>query len=373
MRCFREELDIKCILSAWEQIDNDEKMFFYNPHSERKILAWSRNNNNTKDGMPYFSTIRFNENKNSCKWDKFISQEIRFCNAIITDNTGTVLYGDSYIPRMVGNTFEVIKHRYKIEGSNYSTWTEMFRNIKRSIDAGNVRKVVASREILVRSEQIFSITSILSNLLEANKKSFVFAYQNNGRVFLGATPEILVMKEGKRITSYAVAGTMKKCQEDKGNRLLEDPKNNEEHKIVVDYIADIMRKNGKNIQVGNTELLALKNLYHLKTEINVENTTLNLVDWAKLLHPTPAMCGFPKGEAMNLINKFEKHDRGLFAAPIGIIEKNGDGIFVVGIRSALIDRNKLYAYAGCGIVKQSDCREEYEETNTKLRTILEAL
>ena len=85
------------------------------------------------------------------------------------------------------------------------------------------------------------------------------------------------------------------------------------------------------------------------------------------------MGGKPKDKAIELIAKYETHDRGLFASPIGIIDEKGDGIFVVGIRSALIEENKVYAYAGCGIVEQSDCRKEYEEINTKLHTILEAL
>ena len=134
-----------------------------------------------------------------------------------------------------------------------------------------------------------------------------------------------------------------------------------------------MRTVTNKVSIGMTELMELKNLFHLKTSIVATDGQKNLIEWVRLLHPTPAMGGKPRKKALKLIEKYEQHDRGLFAAPIGIVEKNGDGIFVVGIRSALIDGNKIYAYAGCGIVEQSDCREEYEETNTKLRTILEAL
>lgn len=85
------------------------------------------------------------------------------------------------------------------------------------------------------------------------------------------------------------------------------------------------------------------------------------------------MGGEPREKAINLIKQYEPYDRGWYAAPIGIVDQNGDGVFVVGIRSALIKENKVYAYAGCGIVEQSDCREEYEETSNKFRTIMECL
>ena len=144
-------------------------------------------------------------------------------------------------------------------------------------------------------------------------------------------------------------------------------------KLVVDYIASNMEKMSEKVIVGETKLLELKNLFHLKTPIIAEDNKKNLLEWVKLLHPTPAMGGIPRQVAIDLIKEYEEYERKLYAAPIGIIENSGEGIFVVGIRSALIDGNKVYAYAGCGIVEQSNCREEYEETNTKLRTILEAL
>lgn len=91
------------------------------------------------------------------------------------------------------------------------------------------------------------------------------------------------------------------------------------------------------------------------------------------MHPTPALGGYPVQDALAIIERYEKHERGLYAAPIGIMNEQGDGLFVVGIRSALIEGNRVYAYAGCGIVEDSECEEEYWETNNKVKTILESL
>ena len=241
-----------------------------------------------------------------------------------------------------------------------------------SVNYPNNSKLV-KQEILFDKE--INLASCVLNLLKNNPQSYVFAYICGGKAFIGATPEILVEKCGSCIQSYAVAGTFSKCEnnEERGKELLNDIKNNHEHKIVIEEIVSTMRTVTNKVSIGTTELMELKNLFHLKTSIVATDGQKNLIEWVRLLHPTPAMGGKPRKKALELIKKYEQHDRGLFATPIGIIERNGDGIFVVGIRSALIEGNKMYAYAGCGIVEQSDCREEYEETNTKLRTILEAL
>ena len=97
------------------------------------------------------------------------------------------------------------------------------------------------------------------------------------------------------------------------------------------------------------------------------------MEWAKLLHPTPALGGEPREKALSLLQKYEAHERGMYAAPFGFMKDMGDGIVVVAIRSALIMNNVLYAYAGCGVVADSDADEEYAETNNKMRTILDAL
>lgn len=111
----------------------------------------------------------------------------------------------------------------------------------------------------------------------------------------------------------------------------------------------------------------------MRTIITAKDSTKSLVEWAKLLHPTPALGGEPREKAMALLETYEAHERGMYAAPFGFMKDMGDGIVVVAIRSALIMDNILYAYAGCGVVADSDADEEYMETNNKMRTILDAL
>ncbi|MCK7528226.1 MAG: chorismate-binding protein [Ignavibacteriales bacterium] len=88
------------------------------------------------------------------------------------------------------------------------------------------------------------------------------------------------------------------------------------------------------------------------------------------LFPTPAVCGIPKEQSLKMIEKTEDFDRGLFSGVIGWFNADNYGEFFVTIRSALVKDNKLYAYAGCGIVEGSDPQEEFDESKLKLKPIL---
>ncbi len=91
------------------------------------------------------------------------------------------------------------------------------------------------------------------------------------------------------------------------------------------------------------------------------------------LHPTPAVGGFPREEAVRLIREHEGLDRGWYAGPVGWVDGRGEGEFVVGIRSALVQGNMATLYAGCGIVRDSDPESEYRESVLKLQPMLSAL
>lgn len=345
----------------------NDSIFFYNPFSKicligsKEDLGFEEYRSDKKE----FYAIPFFDNRRGSDWN-------------------SMQFGRVYFPYYYEFRVRVCDLRVKCSHTNllknndidYNDWKILFNVIKNEINKGLVKKVVASRRVKFAFDSEIRIKDILKRLLLKNPESFVFAYHSGGKTFLGATPEILVEKKGNSIISYALAGTEAKDgihDNELGKRLLQDSKNIFEHKIVVDEILKTIREVTDDVSVGNLELIELKNLYHLRTRISARDSSISLIDWVKKLHPTPAMGGKPKDKAIELIAKYETHDRGLFASPIGIIDEKGDGIFVVGIRSALIEESKVYAYAGCGIVEQSDCRKEYEEINTKLHTILEAL
>ena len=115
-------------------------------------------------------------------------------------------------------------------------------------------------------------------------------------------------------------------------------------------------------------LKKLHNIQHLHTVLNselVEDT--NMFEIIEAIYPTAAICGEPRDKALSLIKKIEDYKRGLYSGLIGYFNLNDEGEFVVGIRSALLHENKLFAYAGCGIVEGSDPEKEFQETELKLK------
>lgn len=271
-------------------------------------------------------------------------------------------------------------HQYTMSDEDYGDWCTFFEAIQDTIQSGKAIKIVASRAVALQSDKAFNIVDMLRRLQTYNENSFVFAYAKGDAIFIGATPEILIQKEGTQMLSYALAGTIKKrgaVDEEAGQALLGDAKNCHEHGIVVDMIKSTMSQLSPQVMVEPMGLMELKNLFHLRTIIRADGGDSHILNWIHALHPTPAMGGQPREVALDLLAKKEPHERGLYAAPLGFLETNSsgvvDGTIVVGIRSALVKGHTAYAYAGCGIVGDSDCASEYEETKTKLGTILEVL
>lgn len=375
------KFDINNPVSIWEFFGGKEKVLFYNSITDEFIIGVNKYKDVAEikklDQFMYiFCQIPFFNSLKDSRWEGISGKTVAFEYYFVIKNNSVCEYylNEPIMPKDV--MVSKVHHDIKRGKECYKEWCEFFDNIQKEIGQKKVKKVVASREIEFTSTQEFNVGSILLNLLEKNRNSFIFAYYCNGKTFLGATPEVLVEKHGNIIESFALAGTISRDEtndNEKERQLLNDSKNRYEHQIVIDSIVEKIKTVTDNVKIGKTTVLQLNKLLHLKTLIQAEDETKTIVEWAKILHPTPAMGGEPSHIALEIIKNNEKHERGGYAAPIGLIDNQGNGIFVVGIRSALIMKNKLYAYAGCGIVEQSNCKEEYEEINHKLQTILDSL
>jgi salicylate biosynthesis isochorismate synthase len=118
----------------------------------------------------------------------------------------------------------------------------------------------------------------------------------------------------------------------------------------------------------------LSRVQHLATLIEgALRPQSSLLDMVAVLHPTPAVGGHERGQALEHIRKFEGFDRGWYAAPLGWLDAHGNGEFIVGLRSALLNGNQARLFAGCGIVEHSDPASEYDETCIKLAGMRAAL
>jgi menaquinone-specific isochorismate synthase len=120
--------------------------------------------------------------------------------------------------------------------------------------------------------------------------------------------------------------------------------------------------------------MRLRNIQHLYTPMTgTLLPNVNLLDVTGAFHPTPALGGYPRNIAVDAIRRIETDDRGWYAAPVGWIDANGDGMFAVAIRSAVSVEDRARLYAGAGIVANSDPDKEWDETALKFKPLLNAL
>jgi menaquinone-specific isochorismate synthase len=256
------------------------------------------------------------------------------------------------------------------------------QNALEAIRASYFHKIVLSHAIDIRSPQAVNWASSLNNLRHLNPDCYIFSTSNGqGQVFIGASPERLLSLHNSKLIADALAGSaprgMTELEDAQYARhLLRSKKELHEHQIVIDFIQQQLLGLGLKPQRTSAQprLLQLPNIQHLRTPIQA--TVPEHVHLLKILadlHPTPAVAGTPREVSCQEIRRFESFERGLYAAPLGWVDYQGNGEFVVGIRSALIDGCHARLYAGAGIVAGSDPDQELVEINLKFQALLKAL
>ena len=209
---------------------------------------------------------------------------------------------------------------------------------------------------------------------------YIFAVGNKqGQNFIGASPERLVSIQNRQLVTDALAGSAprgKSTSEDVqwANILLKNRKEKREHKVVSDFILEKLKEIGLKPYQLPLQLLQLSNIQHLWTPIYAHLPKgIEPLDIVAQLHPTPAVAGVPSHVVFDKIRHYEKFNRALYAAPLGWIDYRDNCEFVVGIRSALIEKSHARLYAGAGIVSGSNPDKEFLEIQLKLQSLLRAL
>ncbi len=199
--------------------------------------------------------------------------------------------------------------------------------------------------------------------------------------FVGATPELLLDKQGERIATCPLAGSTPRRADpavdaDAGARLLTSDKDRREHATVVEWVADRLAPLCRTLTVPSApDLLRTATMWHLGTPIHgtLKDAEQHVVDITARLHPTPAIAGVPLEEASRLMEELEPFDRGYFAGAVGWCTRAGDGRWLLAIRCATIAPRTARLFAGAGIVAGSDPEHEADETGAKFRAMLDAL
>lgn len=234
-------------------------------------------------------------------------------------------------------------------------------------------KVVLSRKRKVTMHDNINVLNLLEHAKMNHEISYFALIESGSQVFITKTPEQLVAVSGGIVHTNAIAGTMGKYVDNAKMILLEDEKNLYEHQIVVDSIKhDLLPFTQDIILKAKPDILENQFFYHLYTPIKAKLSDGGLLEVTERLHPTPALGGFPKKAAKSFIAQAGE-GRGLYGAPIGYIDINNEGEFIVAIRSMVVEQKTALLFAGCGIVKSSHIESEVRETEIKFKPMLEML
>ncbi len=255
--------------------------------------------------------------------------------------------------------------RVSSDPGDRAAWTAMVEKAVKQFATG---KVVLARRIEVKAEAPIEERRLLKVLEARYPTCRTFLLREGTKAFVGATPETLCRVSGRVLETEALAGT------GTDESLLKSAKDLREHAWVVEAIVESLRPFTTSIEVEpQPGLKRLANVTHLHTPIRAAlRDGMDARAAAKAMHPTPAVGGTPRAEAIAFQKAHEGFGRGWYAGAIGA--RGADRLeLAVGIRSALIDGDRATVYAGAGIVAGSTADAEWEETDRKSRAILGAL
>lgn len=245
----------------------------------------------------------------------------------------------------------------------------------------DIRKAVLSVTRELRFSAPVDTDRLLSSLRAQNPEGYQFRVPlSGGGELIGVSPELLVRKQGGRIQSNPLAGSAKRQPVPDHDRaaaemLMGSAKDQYEHRLVIEEVRRVLEPLCLEMEAAERPSLhATSALWHLSTRVDgvLRDETVNALQLACRLHPTPAVCGFPTDRARKLINLVEPFERGLFSGMVGWCDANGDGEWVVTIRCGTVKHDTVRLFAGAGIVEASEPASEWAETQAKLGTMLSA-
>ena len=254
-------------------------------------------------------------------------------------------------------------------------WQKGVEKAVERINNKELDKVVLARDLNARADENLDSRYLLNKLSDSYPECWTFSVDG----LIGATPELLIRRNGDSVLSRVLAGTIKRDESatdsELATTLLQSGKDLDEHEFAVSSVATSLALHCTDMNVPKTpKVLRLANVAHLATDISG-----TLVDAAPALvlagslHPSAAICGTPTGRAKSLIQELEQMDRNRYTGPIGWINSKGDGELGIALRCAEIKENTARLFAGCGIVSGSTPEDELIESNAKFSALRDVL
>lgn len=264
---------------------------------------------------------------------------------------------------------------------NPLAWTAAVEMAAARLRAGEAQKVVLAREVLARGDGVVSADAVVRGLCAAYPSCFTYLITgDDGTAFAGASPELLIRRSGSRAFAQPMAGSVARGANDHederlARQLFESAKDGREHGVVSRFVVDALRPFSSDITATGPEIVRFTNIQHMATAVHAElnKPSATVLELAAALHPTPAVGGWPREAADNLIDELEGMERGWYAGAVGWMDTHGDGELAVALRCGLLWEDGARLYAGVGVMPDSDPARELEETELKFKALLSAL
>ena len=242
------------------------------------------------------------------------------------------------------------------------------------IRRGELDKVVLAHDLVATAERSIDERLLLRRLAADYPGCWTFDVEG----LVGASPELLIRRQGRRIASRVLAGTAwpEHTDDAVAAGLLHSAKDVSEHRYAVRSVSEVLAPACDHLDVPEQPTpLVLANLTHLSTDITgrLDEFAPTALELAARLHPTAAVGGSPTDVARQVIGELEPMSRGRYAAPVGWIDGRGDGEFAIALRCAQVNGRTVRLLAGCGIVADSDPETEAREAQIKMIPIRDAL
>ena len=249
------------------------------------------------------------------------------------------------------------------------------RAIKSSIANGAFQKAVLSRILVLEGDHISLVPDIFRTICRLHPNSFVYLFKSGSQFWMGASPEPLLRLKDERVSTVSLASTRPYGEEHMDINHW-TAKEVLEQEYVTRYIHDALYLFGiRDYRVSSPYVKKAGNLVHLRTDFSfaLERIGDRLWDLIEALHPTPAVAGQPKEDAIAFIKELEPHDRAYYTGFLGPVDNGRELDLFVNLRCMKITPSCLALYVGGGITLDSDPADEWDETSLKARTLLEVI
>jgi len=240
----------------------------------------------------------------------------------------------------------------------------------RLLEGGELSKIVYSRVIGLENLSGDGF-NLFQALVQDYPEAFVYCFHIPGKaVWMGATPELFLQVQPGVLKTVALAGTRRISDE------LWDDKEFKEHEYVSRFIRGVLDCCSLNDRT-ESEIKSVNagECAHLRTDFSVHaDLSGSDVDrLIRLLHPTPAVCGYPQKEAMDEILRREQHDRQFYSGFLGPVSATNQMDLFVNLRCMKLGKERIELFVGGGITKDSDPQKEWDETVLKARTVMKIM